>query len=319
MKLAITACASALALLGCSGKKDDADKDKGKAPVAMTDAAGAAGTCEERTDALRTWLQSLAADGHRPYTGRVQLAKADGLPPQGVIMPSHTIVISPDEITVDGTLLGVTSSAKPADVVTGVAERVEGGTGGTVLLVIGETAPWSAVAAALTGAAKAKRRRVGIAFAAGAPGKAEPPPKSSIDAELDALAKPGDPTKVAAKLADPPADGGVAGKVFRDCPEPAAMPDLSKLDPDQRDVAIVDLLPRRILACGCKVEFAAVQRLMWSWWDRDAGDAVAVIPVDLATSPKDGTKVTAKPTAPWSEAGKLVIAAAEQGKPIAPQ
>jgi hypothetical protein len=43
------------------------------------------------------------------------------------------------------------------------------------------------------------------------------------------------------------------------------------------------------------------------------------VPVTIPELAKDGTKVTAKPATPWSDAHKLVVEAAAAGKPISPE
>src|SRR5439155_8613279 len=70
------------------------------------------------------------------------------------------------------------------------------------LFVIDAAAPWGTVAAAANAAVAAGRTHVRFVFTAGAAGKTTPPPKSAIDADVDALMKV-DPTQKAAKLADP--------------------------------------------------------------------------------------------------------------------
>jgi hypothetical protein len=75
-------------------------------------------------------------------------------------------------------------------------------------------------------------------------------------------------------------------------------------------------MPEEIGLCGCRVDLPSVQRLMWSWWGRDRGPALAGIRIELVGSAKEGTEVTMKPETPWSEAAGLVIAAAEQRKPV---
>ena len=60
-----------------------------------------------------------------------------------------------------------------------------------------------------------------------------------------------------------------------------------------------------------------MQRLLWSWYGHDSGLPLIGIGADIASAKDKGTSVTAKPTTPWSEAGKNVAAAAKAGKPLA--
>jgi len=76
---------------------------------------------------------------------------------------------------------------------------------------------------------------------------------------------------------------------------------------------IAEGLPKAIAACGCKVEIASSQRLMWAWYRHDSSPPMLGVGVDIANK---GTAVTPKPTTPWSEASKAVVAAAKMGTPI---
>jgi hypothetical protein len=201
-----------------------------------------------------------------------------------------------------------------------VVALIEAMPGRDIVVIIDGKVAWSTVVPLLGGVASAKHPRVTLVFAAGQAGAASPPPKSSIDAQLDALARP-DPAKPTPALAAAGGDDALEATLFADCPEVTQnlMPAVAKLSPGEFDVAVALGLPREIESCSCRVELPAVQRLMWSWWGRDRGPALASVKVEIATVAKDGTEVTAKPDAPWSEVSELVLAAAEQGKPISPR
>jgi len=297
-----------VALLACSGKKD-ADKGAAKAPPA--DEFADDPLCGDKVPPFAEWMKALVADGHVTVVATgIDLAILPGIGPTPITRGAPVVTVKPTEIVVEGAVVADPSTAKPADLAKLLGEQLAARPGPDLVLVIDGKVAWSSVVPLLRGAAAAKHDRVTFVFAAGAPGAASTPPKSSIDAELSAAAGSG---------ADP--DGAVTAKVFANCitVTEKLFPAIDKLTPGEFDVAVAVGMPEEIDACGCKVELPAVQRLMWAWWGRDRGPALAAIKVQIAAVAKDGTEVTTAPTAPWSEAFQLVAAAAERGKPIAPR
>jgi hypothetical protein len=255
---------------------------------------------------------NLAAEGESPIdTWTVTLAKADGEAPHPIAM-APIVTLQSKFLEYQGRMIGavpITDHGKALhDAFAAGPQPAE------VLLVVDASVPWSSVAAAATATGAT---HVTFVLAAGAPGKTSPPPPSSIDKELDEMAKPPDSTQKAPKLIDPrdPNFHSIPDRIFKDCSTIKGLFDaIGKADTASgKDELIVKGFPKAIAACNCKVEIPAVQRLLWSWFRRDSSPAVAGIKVELAAN---GTPVTAKPTAPWSEASNSVIAAAKAGKPL---
>lgn len=316
------AVAVMLAVTGGCGKGDKAKPDK--QPVSDEDKPLPPEDphCADKIPPFSDWMKALVADGKVTMVATgVELANAGGMQPSQIARGAPVVTVKPAEVGIDGTLLLDPSKAKPADLGKQVAAAITAKQGAEVVYVIDSKVPWAQVAALLSAAQVGKHARVQLVFAAGGTPAADPPPKSAVDAELDALAHP-DPAKPAATLtAGTDATHAIATKVFADCAAVTQklFPAIDKLGPGEFDVAVAVGMPEEIQNCGCRVDFPSVQRLMWAWWGRDLGPALAATKVEIAATPKDGTPVTAKPDAPWSEAADLVLAAAEQGKPIAPK
>src|SRR5262249_40443802 len=152
--------------------------------------------------------------------------------------------------------------------------------GNGVVFIIDGTVPWSSVVTAAAIAVAAGRTHASFVFQAGKP-TAPPPPPSAIDAELDALAHP-DPGKPAAKLGDANVRG-IPEKVFKDCPLGDVSKELAAADGPAKGQVIAAGFPKAIKACGCKVEIASVQRLVWAWYSLDRQPELLGVPVMLAT------------------------------------
>ena len=308
-----------VAIIGCAGRKDDQPAPDPK-PVTGVGSGSAAApaaldpACVDATTKLGAWLADLTAEGgNTVMTDGVTLAKLDSEPPRP-IAPAPIVFISPKEVTFQGRLMSLVPIAdKGQELQTALAANKATDT----LFVVDATVPWSTVAAAVIAAAAANHSHITFAFAAGTPGKTAPPPPSAVDQELDELARPADPSKPAPKLWDPKDPNRpptVPDKVFKRCPVNELFTKIGSADTSaDKDKLIVEGLPKAIAACGCKVEIASVQRLMWAWYRRDSSPPMLGVGVDVANK---GTAVTPKPTTPWSEASKAVVAAAKLGKPI---
>lgn len=318
------AVVAVVAVAACGGKKDKAKPKSDNQPVADDDRPLPPEDphCADKIPAFADWMKALVADGKITLVASgVELVTAGGQQPSQISRGAPVVTVRPTELVLDGQVVLDPSKTKPAELTKQVAAAITPKQGAEVVYVIDGKVPWAQVAALLAAAPVGKHGRVQLVFAAGGQPAASPPPKSSIDAELDALAHP-DPAKPAAPLAagaDPARD--IATKVFADCAAVTQklFPAIDKLGPGEFDVAVAVGMPEEIQNCGCRVDLDAVQRLMWAWWGRDHGPALAAMKVEIAATAKDGTPVTAKPDAAWSEAADLVVAAAEQGKPIAPK
>jgi hypothetical protein len=308
-----------VAVVGCSGKKDDKPAPEPK-PVASAGSGSASApaapdaACVDATTKLRTWLASLTAEGSSPVmVDNAHLAKLDAEAP-GPIAGAPVLFVNTKEVVFQGRLLSILPIKDSNDIQEGLAAAKAT----DILFVVDAAVPWPAVVATTNAAARAGNTHITFVFAAGGPGKTPPPPPSAVDKELDELAKPFDPSKPVPKLYDPKDPNRpptVGDKIFKDCPITDAATKIGNAETSaDKTAAIVEGIPAAIAACNCKVEIASVQRLLWSWYRRDSDPPMLGIGVDLA---KTGTAVTAKPTAPWSDAGKLVAAAAKAGQPLA--
>lgn len=308
-----------VAVIGCAGRKDDKPAPDPK-PVTGVGSGSAAApaaldpACVDTTTKLGAWLADLTAEGVSPVmTDGITLAKLDGEPPRPIAL-APTVFISPKEVTFQGRLMStvpITDKGQELQIALAADKATD------TLFVVDAAVPWSTVAAAVIAAAAANHTHVTFVFAAGAAGKTAPPPPSAVDKELDELAKPADPSKPAPKLwdsKDPNRPPTIPDKVFKNCPVNELFIKIGSAETSaDKDKLIVEGLPKAIATCGCKVEIASVQRLMWAWYRRDSSLPMLGVGVDVANK---GTAVTPKPTAPWSEASKAVVAAAKMGKPI---
>jgi hypothetical protein len=310
-----------LAVFGCGGKKDDKPAPEPK----VVSGSGSAATpatpdpaCVDATTKLGTWLGDLTAEGASPVTADgATLAKLDGESAKP-LAEAPVVFINAKEVSFQGHLL---STVPIKDHGKGLKDALAAAKATDTLFVVDGAVPWSDVTTAVTAVAASGHAHITFVFAAGVPGKTSPPPPSAVDKELDELAKPADPSKKASKLYDPKdphRPPSVPDKIFKDCTVTDLMTKIGAADTSaDKDKLIVEGLPKAIAACGCKVEIASVQRLMWSWYGHDSGQPLVGVGVDIASAKDKGTAVTAKPTAPWSDAGKIVAAAAKAGKPLA--
>jgi hypothetical protein len=284
----------ALALVVACSKKDDKPKAKVNPDELQEDPQ-----CAEKMPPFAEWMKALVSDGSvGVIVPSVELALLPGMGPGQITRGAPVVVVEPDAIDVDTEVMADSKAA---------AAKIEPAAGNDVILAVDGKTPWAKVAEMMNAAAAAKHPRITLVFAPGAPAAASNPPRSEVDAELDAIAKSGG------------SDKDLTAKLFKDCAAVTQklFPALEKVaNPAEYDIAVAVGMPEEIGLCGCRVDLPSVQRLMWSWWGRDRGPALAAIRVELVGSAKEGTEVTAKPDMPWSEAAGLVIAAAEQRKPL---
>jgi hypothetical protein len=298
---------------GCGNKAEDKPPPGPKQPAPLEEDP----QCGEKIGPFREWMKGLVADGHvSVITTGVELATLP-VGPTPITRGAPVVKVAPAEVVIDGAAVAVPSTTKGADLRAAVRERLASTPGPDVVVLVDAKVPWSVVVDVANGALAADHGRVTFAFTAGSPGAASKPPPSSIDAEIDALLAK---QATAADLATPiDENSGLSAKIFADCAAVTQklFPAIDKLSPAEFDVAVAVGMPDEIEICGCRVELPAVQRLMWAWWGRDMGPALASVKVQL-TAPKPGaTEITMPADAPWSEASTLIVAAAPQGKPVA--
>jgi hypothetical protein len=277
----------------CS-KKDDKPKAKVDPDELEEDPE-----CAEKMPPFGEWMKALVSDGNVGVIAPgVELATLPGMPPGQITRGAPIVIAKADGIAVDGAAAADPKAAGAA---------IEPKPGTDVVLVIDGKVPWSSVSALMAATAAAKHPRITLVFAPGSPAVASEPPRSAVDAELAAIATSGGK------------DTELTAKIFKDCAAVTQklLPALEKIEnPSEWEVAAAVGMPEEIGLCGCRVDLPSVQRLMWSWWRRDRGPALAAIRIELVGSAKEGLEVTAAPETPWSEAAGLVITAAEQRKPL---
>jgi|GEM_PF-3726178 len=312
-----------IAVLGCTGKKDNPapePKVASRSGSAVTPTA-ADPACADATSKLGAWLGDLTAEGPSPLMADgATLTKLDGESAKP-IAAAPVVFVNATRVTFEGRLL---STLPIEDHGKRVEDALAADKTTDTLIIIDGAVRWTDVTTVVTAVAASGHAHVTFVFAAGTPGKTSPPPPSAVDKELAELAKPVDPSKKAAKLydpRDPQRPPTVPDKIFKDCPVTDLFTKIGVAQTSvEKERLIVEGFPKAIAACGCKVEIASVQRLLWSWYGHDRGLPLVGIAADIASA-KDKvtavTAVTAKSTTPWSEAGKNVAAAAKAGKPLA--
>ncbi len=311
--------AVSLVVVACSGKKsDEAKAGSGSAAGPGSGSAVAVRPtpeCIDDASKLRAWLRELVAVHVPTYeTGGVKLVKIDEAAKPIVAAPA--IVITAKEVTFQDNLLAALPIKDKGKALRAALAAAPKST--DTLFVVDAAAPWSAVSAVATAAVAADRGHVTFVFAGNAPSKPPPPPPSPIDKELEELLKPPDPAEEAPKLIDPkdPSFRSIPDKVFKDCPVNGDL--LTKIGnaetAEEKDKLISEGIAQAVADCGCKVDVPSVQRLMWSWYGRDRVTPVVGITVDFAKT--GGTPLAVKAATPWSESAKVVLAAAQQGKPL---
>jgi hypothetical protein len=308
----------AMLAVACSGKSDPAPQPTPPTPPAAKPAAPEVAAsdpgCADKAAKLGAWLKDLAADGRFDYmTPKMSLVKIADAPTP---VPNVAVVtVTPKEVSIEGKLIGVTDRTKPQELTLSAAEILKAlAPGKDVGFLFDEQTPWPVVVALVNAAVMSGHDHASLLFASSAPFKAAAPPPSAIDAELHALENP-DPSMKAVKLSDPPKDGDLPGKVFKDCTGAMNLGGaLGAKDVAARDAALIEELPKAIAACGCKVEIASVQRLLWSLFGRETGVPMVVVSAQLG---KGGALVKSKGA--WADSYKDVLAAAKQGKPVALQ
>lgn len=289
-------------VIGCSSK--------------ATPTAGDA-ACVDATAQLGVWLRSLVAEGSTSLLlDGTKLARLDDAT-RKPIAEAPTVYVDADRVVFQGRLLATVPLEDGGAAIRDALAATPRGP--DTLFVVAAKTPWSAVAATAMAAAAANRTHVTFVFEAGAGGKTPRPPRSAVDQQLDELARPADSSQPAPKLYapdDPARPPSVPDQVFARCP--AVHEVFAKIGAAEttaeKDRLVAEGFPKAIATCGCKVEIASVQRLMWSWYRRDSSPDTLGVGVELATD--KGTVVTAAPTAPWAEAANAVVAAARAGQPI---
>jgi hypothetical protein len=291
-------------------------------------------TCTDASE-LRAWLANLAAeDQPNEMLDGLPLATLDAYPTPAPEAVRVTIAAcsSPYEcpqgdvlITSSGKLYGGAetlgeTAALLGDDLKALHDRPDMRGDLRVGLLIDARAPWRPIAAVIGAIGNAGVKHLSVGFLAGKTHALAPGP-SSIDAPLAAF----DAKENADLERDP---GGTLERtlerteplpfvtaVYKDCPQASQL--LSdvlseRLPTDHKTTAIAKMLPDTVVACGCRIEINALERLVWRLFDRDRRPPISWLVVELA---QDGAKFEAAATATWSTMHAAFVAAAR--KPLA--
>jgi hypothetical protein len=253
---------------------------------------------------------------------RIALPKIDAYPAHGP-PDAPRVFIAPCHDRCTGDVM-ITSHGEQYGDATGESAALLGndlhGNDRVVLLIDGQV-PWRALAVVIGALGNAGVHHLALAFTAGKTHATAPGP-SSIDAQLRAF----DAKEEADLERDP---GGTLDRtinrggpppfiaaVYKDCPQaPKLIGDITseRVPSDNKLQAIAAKLPAAVVACECKIEVNALERLLWRLFGRDRDPLVAWVDVELA---KGGATFDAPVTATWATMhDKLVVAS--RGKPLA--
>lgn len=279
-----------------------------------------ADACEARVGELAGWLKSVVAEGEfarevGPY-GKQLLAKAS-LPPAW-LKPGPEMKVAPNQIQLDGMLLGSSRAEVVAKLRTDLAAKRKlakelGNKEPLPLTVyVARNATWARVVEVAEMLETAGEPDVQFVVEA-SDSKLAPPPRSVITEEMERVSR-GEVPITPARI-----------KQILDRPQ---SPELSRCEPARRlneEVAsephsprsklekLAREMPARIRSCSCDVDMDAVKTRYWATLQRFAGRPVAGITLSLS---KTGVPLKARGAETWQETVERVSSASRDGKPI---
>jgi hypothetical protein len=164
------------------------------------------------------------------------------------------------ELSAEGAqVAGLVEKADSAEAALAAILRVGRGdpseTLGRLQIAIDGSTPWIRVAELLRALDAVSARQVTFVFAR-PPSTQQPPARSSIDPELDAITSDTDPSNKAMKVAQ------LASKLVAECPEVSALFD-SVSETGRKEDTLIAGLPPALIACNCKCDVPALKSLMW--------------------------------------------------------
>jgi hypothetical protein len=166
------------------------------------------------------------------------------------------------------------------------------GDGRRVLLMFDAAATWDRVVAVVEAATAAGFESPELVF--GVPSRAQPPPRSAIDDELDRLEAQADVTNKATQLAE------IVQRVVKGCPALTRSFGGVRANEDKAPAeTLIASIEPALVECGCSVDVDAVRSVVWRVLTNPHPVTVLAIRVDR------GAKAIELPAAtPWREASK---------------
>jgi hypothetical protein len=279
---------------------------------------------------LRTWLAHLVADDQAGelLDDKMKLAAIDAYPtpaPDAVRItvaackPPYECPKSDVLVSARGELYGGADTLEEGAAL--LSNDLRALAAGSAALLIDKQVSWRSLAMILGAIGNAGVRHVAIAFVAGKTHAAAPGP-SSIDAPLAAfLAKENadlerDPAGTLERTMNRPGPPAYVTAVYATCPQASELVSgiLSERIPSEnKPKAIAEQLPDAVVACNCKIEINALERLIWQLFSRDEHVPLAWVNVELAPG---GATFAAPVTATWATMHDQLVAAS-RGKPLA--
>lgn len=171
-----------------------------------------------------------------------------------------------------------------------------------VVLAIDAQAPWSTVVWVADAARAAGFDHPALVFARPA-APVTPPPRSSIDAELDAVAGDNKATQVAR----------IAARVARSCPALIRVFGEVSAGTDDRAQQLIDGIEPALIACNCDLDIAALRSLMFRVLF--VPRPTTALAIALAA---DGRRIALPAATPWSTAHAQVTVGAPLSLAVAP-
>jgi hypothetical protein len=303
----MTATAAFVALAACGAPQPVPAPPKVVAQAVPADAPSPdappdAMPCEEQTRALAAWLAPFADEPvWRSAPRGIRLVPLPGADKPDMLYITDDVVLEATDVRFHGVSAGDPTNP---DALPRLVHIVNAGREDHAVLVfvIDADVPWGTVAPVVNAVAAIGDIHV-VEFALEA-GRTDlrPPPPSEIDAPVLDL---GDH---ASTMLSTRVHAEIGKAVFARCPELWRTLGFIRTAAD-----VVRALPQGIAACGCQVSIPSVQRLAWSWWNRDGGAPIAHVGMKVVPN---GRRISTRPTAPWSEAATLVIEASKSRKPV---
>lgn len=267
------------------------------------DAVPAAGgpACTAQALELRTWLDEVLGEQAFRVPPAFPLVIGEGRP----LDDGVEVALQPGALSLESA--GEVAAGELAAALAGQRQALAAGSGGreAVNLSIEPATPWARVVAVIDAARAAGFTRV--AFVVQHPSALSSPGPSSADAELTAL-DAGDASAKASGLAK------IVSRIVVTCPALVkAFGELGAVRPEDRPRFYARAVPEAIVACGCRVDDAALRDVSFVLFSGD-GRAISAIEATLAPT---GTVVAAPGAMPWAAASAKVFAAARAGGPLA--
>jgi hypothetical protein len=176
-----------------------------------------------------------------------------------------------------------------------------------LLVAVDRDAPWSRVAAVHAAAARAGFTQVSLLFTPYGTATTKRPGPSSIDGQLDTIARMTDPVKKVPRLAR------LTRRVCGACaPLDKVFKTLSVTNPEAKARVITRYLPDAVAECDCGVDLPALKAILWTMLERPS---MIVEQFDIAEKPSEKYKdLELPPDTPWHKAHVYVRSLVKPGQ-----